>query len=154
WHQQRHVGHRRAGVARHQIDPRGRPALGRGRSPVNAPERAGVGAAKGAAAALAVEGLSHSFGSRQALRDVSFAIHPGEFTVLLGLNGAGKTTLFSLITRLYDHRGGAIRVFGNEIKENPSEALARIGVVFQQSTLDLDLSVGQNLSYHAALHGI
>ena len=114
----------------------------------------GTDAARSTEAALAVEGLSHSFGARQALRDVSFAIHPGEFTVLLGLNGAGKTTLFSLITRLYDHRGGAIRVFGNEIKERPSEALARIGVVFQQSTLDLDLSVGQNLSYHASLHGI
>jgi ABC-2 type transport system ATP-binding protein len=107
-----------------------------------------------AGAALAVHGLSHSFGARQALRDVSFAIHPGEFTVLLGLNGAGKTTLFSLVTRLYDHRGGAIRIFGHEIKDEPSEALARIGVVFQQPTLDLDLSVAQNLFYHASLHGI
>lgn len=103
---------------------------------------------------LAVGGLSHAFGERQALREVSFELHRGERTVLLGLNGAGKTTLFSLITRLYDHRSGSIRIFGWEIKENPSEALRRIGVVFQLPTLDLDLTVAQNLFYHAALHGL
>lgn len=103
---------------------------------------------------LAVGSLSHAFGERQALREVSFGLRRGERTVLLGLNGAGKTTLFSLITRLYDHRSGSIRIFGWEIKENPSEALRRIGVVFQLPTLDLDLTVAQNLSYHAALHGL
>lgn len=103
---------------------------------------------------LAVSGLSHSFGERQALREVAFQLRRGERTVLLGLNGAGKTTLFSLITRLYDHKSGSIRIFGWEIKEKPSEALARIGVVFQLPTLDLDLSVSQNLFYHAALHGL
>lgn len=106
------------------------------------------------AVALEVVGLSHAFGQRQVLRDVSFTLHCGERMVLLGLNGAGKTTLFSLVTRLYDHKGGAIRIFGREIREKPSEALARIGVVFQQPTLDLDLTVAQNLFYHAALHGL
>ncbi len=104
--------------------------------------------------ALAVEEVSHSFGKRRALDEVSFTVAPGEFAVLLGQNGAGKTTLFSLITRLYDNRSGAIRVFGHDVREQPSEALARIGVVFQQRTLDLDLSVAQNLAYHAALHGL
>jgi len=104
--------------------------------------------------ALAVEGLSHSFGQRQVLKDVSFAIAPGEFTVLLGLNGAGKTTLFSLVTRLYNNRSGAIRVYGYDVRRQPSAALARIGVVFQQRTMDLDLNVAQNLYYHASLHGI
>ena len=105
-------------------------------------------------APLAVAGLSHAFGERQALREVSFELRRGERTVLLGLNGAGKTTLFSLITRLYDHKSGQVRVFGWEIKEKPSEALRRIGVVFQLPTLDLDLTVAQNLFYHAALHGL
>ena len=105
-------------------------------------------------APLAVTGLSHAFGERQALREVSFALRRGERTVLLGLNGAGKTTLFSLITRLYDHKSGQVRIFGWEIKEKPSEALRRIGVVFQLPTLDLDLTVAQNLFYHAALHGL
>lgn len=113
-----------------------------------------AGASAGEASPLAVEGLSHAFGERQALRNVSFALRRGERAMLLGLNGAGKTTLFSLITRLYNHRSGAIRIFGWEIKEKPSEALARLGVVFQLPTLDLDLTVAQNLFYHAALHGL
>lgn len=104
--------------------------------------------------ALSVEALSHSFGPRKALDSVGFAIAPGDFTVLLGQNGAGKTTLFSLVTRLYNNRSGAIRVFGHDVREQSSRALARIGVVFQQRTLDLDLTVAQNLYYHAALHGI
>jgi ABC-2 type transport system ATP-binding protein len=106
------------------------------------------------ATALEVAGISHSFGPRRVLHDVSFALPAGAFTALLGLNGAGKTTLFSLITRLYDHRGGAIRIFDSELKADPPAALARMGIVFQQPTLDLDLTVAQNLSYHAALRGM
>ena len=112
------------------------------------------GVPEGEAQPLLVKSLSHSFGERQALRDVSFELNRGDRTMLLGLNGAGKTTLFSLITRLYNHRSGSIRIFGWEIKQKPSEALARLGVVFQQPTLDLELSVAQNLYYHAALHGL
>lgn len=104
--------------------------------------------------ALVVENLSHSFGKRRALDGVSFALGAGSFTVLLGQNGAGKTTLFSLITRLYNNRSGSIRVFGHEVRRQPSEALARIGAIFQQRTLDLDLTVADNLRYHAALHGM
>ncbi len=105
-------------------------------------------------AALAVSGLSHAFGDRNVLRDVSFSVRPGDFTVLLGLNGAGKTTLFALITRLFHSRSGSVAVFGRDIRREPSAALARMGVVFQQSTLDLDLTVAQNMAYHAALHGM
>jgi ABC-2 type transport system ATP-binding protein len=106
------------------------------------------------AAALDVQGLSHAFGERKALDDVSFSVRAGDFTVLLGLNGAGKTTLFALVTGLYHSRTGLIAVYGNELKRKPLAALARIGVVFQQSTLDLDLTVEQNMFYHAALHGM
>jgi ABC-2 type transport system ATP-binding protein len=105
-------------------------------------------------AALSVEGLSHSYGARQALKDISFSIQPATFTVLLGLNGAGKSTLFSLVTRLYGTQRGAIRIFGHDVARAPGEALRLIGIVFQPRTLDLDLSVTQNLVYHAALHGI
>ena len=104
--------------------------------------------------ALTVNGLSHAFGSRAALQDVSFVIRPGDFTILLGPNGAGKTTLFALITGLYHARSGSISVFGRDIRTSPSAALARMGVVFQQSTLDLDLTVEQNMFYHASLHGM
>ena len=111
-------------------------------------------AAAPAVAALQVEGLVHEFGPKRALDGVAFTILPGDFTVLLGLNGAGKTTLYSLITRLYNNRSGSIRIFGYDVRKQSSKALARIGVVFQQPTLDLDLTVEQNLQYHAALHGI
>jgi ABC-2 type transport system ATP-binding protein len=104
--------------------------------------------------ALSVEGLSHAYGARQALKDVTFAIAPATFTVLLGLNGAGKSTLFSLATRLFVTQHGTIRIFGHDVARSPGEALRRIGIVFQPRTLDLDLSVTQNLVYHAALHGI
>jgi ABC-2 type transport system ATP-binding protein len=104
--------------------------------------------------ALSVEGLSHAYGARQALNDITFAIPPASFTVLLGLNGAGKSTLFSLVTRLYATQRGAIRIFGHDVSRSPGEALRLIGIVFQPRTLDLDLSVEQNLVYHAALHGI
>lgn len=105
-------------------------------------------------AALEVAAVSHSYGRKRALDNVSFTIAPGSFTVLLGLNGAGKTTLFSLISHLYDTRDGFIRIFGHDIVRTPGEALRRLGIVFQARTLDLDLTVRQNLSYHAALHGI
>jgi ABC-2 type transport system ATP-binding protein len=62
--------------------------------------------------------------------------------------------LFSLATRLYAQAEGVIRVFGMDIRKRASDCLSQIGVVFQQPTLDLDLSVEQNLFYHAALHGI
>ncbi len=104
--------------------------------------------------AFAVEGLGHRFGQRRALNDVSFSIEPGEFTVLLGLNGAGKTTLFSLATRLYAQGEGMIRVFGMDLRQRLLECLGLMGVVFQQPTLDLDLTVEQNLFYHCALHGL
>jgi ABC-2 type transport system ATP-binding protein len=104
--------------------------------------------------ALSVNTVSHSYGPRMALRDVTFSIEPASFTVLLGLNGAGKSTLFSLVTRLYATQRGSIHVFGHDSSRAPGEALRRLGVVFQPRTLDLDLSVTQNLLYHAALHGI
>lgn len=106
-----------------------------------------------AATALSVAGVSHAFGDRRALADVSLEVPAGSFTVLLGLNGAGKSTLFALITRLYDNVSGEIRVFGNDVRRAPSAALRQIGVVFQSRTLDSDLSLLQNLAYHAALHG-
>jgi ABC-2 type transport system ATP-binding protein len=109
---------------------------------------------KADAPALAVHAVSHAYGARTALDDVSFSVARGRFTVLLGLNGAGKTTLFSLVTRLFDTQSGTIDVMGFRIAKDPGQALRRLGVVFQARTLDLDLSVMENLLYHAALHGI
>jgi ABC-2 type transport system ATP-binding protein len=108
----------------------------------------------GNSVALQVDNVSHSYSGRKALDGVSFVIPAGTFTVLLGPNGAGKSTLFALVTRLYDAREGSIAVFGNSLMERPGEALRNLGVVFQSRTVDLDLSIMQNLVYHAALHGI
>lgn len=104
--------------------------------------------------ALELASVSYAYGKRQALDNVSFSIPPGRFAVLLGLNGAGKTTLFSLVSHLFATRSGHIHVFGHDINRKPGDALRRLGIVFQARTLDLDLSVHQNLSYHASLHGI
>jgi ABC-2 type transport system ATP-binding protein len=104
--------------------------------------------------ALLVEHVSHAYGPQVALDDVSLAVPQAGFTALLGLNGAGKTTLFSLITRLYDTRSGNISVLGHPLRREPGAALRLLGVVFQARTLDLDLTVRDNLHYHAALHGI
>ena len=103
---------------------------------------------------LKVEELSFSYPAKKALDNVNFTVAAGECTILLGPNGAGKSTLFSLITRLYDTRAGKIELCGFDVKKQTRQALANLGVVFQQTTLDLDLTVAQNLRYHAALHGM
>ncbi|MFZ2403717.1 MAG: ABC transporter ATP-binding protein, partial [Methylobacter sp.] len=95
-----------------------------------------------------------SYSGKKALDHVNFAIRPGECTLLLGPNGAGKSTLFALITRLYDTRDGHIQLCGYDIKQQTRKALAKLGIVFQQTTLDMDLTVMQNLHYHAALYGM
>jgi ABC-2 type transport system ATP-binding protein len=104
--------------------------------------------------ALEIDCVSHRYGTRVALKNVSLAVRRSSFTVLLGLNGAGKSTLFSLITRLYAIRSGQIRIFGHDVGCEPAAALSKLGVVFQSRALDIDISVRQNLMYHAALHGI
>ncbi|WP_104205193.1 ABC transporter ATP-binding protein [Billgrantia saliphila] len=106
------------------------------------------------APALEVDGLSFAYDAKPVLEALSLAIAAGEFVVLLGPNGAGKTTLFSLITRLHDAPRGEIRIGGFDVRRQAVQAHARIGVVFQQPTLDPDLSVAQNLAYHGALHGM
>ena len=104
--------------------------------------------------ALSIKSLNHNFGDLKVLNEINLTLNPGDYTILLGLNGAGKTTLFSLITRLYDNQTGAVEIFSYNIKKNSTKALANIGVVFQQPTIDLDLTVAQNLYYHASLHGM
>ena len=104
--------------------------------------------------AIAVAGVSKSYGRVSALQNVSFTVLPGAVTALLGLNGAGKTTLLQILTGLFVPDAGQVIVRGHDIARSPTAALARMGIVFQQPVLDLDLTVAQNLRFYAGLHGL
>jgi len=106
-------------------------------------------------AALEIDDLAYSYGRGGfALEGIGLVVPPGSFTALLGPNGAGKTTLMSLLTRLFVPARGRLVIGGWDLRQRPFAALATMGVVFQQPTVDLDLSVEQNLHYAAALHGL
>src|SRR5262245_61569547 len=103
---------------------------------------------------LRVDGLTKKYGDRVALDGVSLTLQGGTFAALLGPNGAGKSTLFQLLTGLFVPDGGQIEVAGQSMQRAATHALRHIGVVFQQMSLDLDLSVRANLQFHADLHGL
>mgnify|MGYP001166860162 FL=1 len=103
---------------------------------------------------LNIESLSKSYGPIKALNEVSFSLAEGEYTSLLGPNGAGKTTLFQILTGLFVSEKGNILINNYDMRNDAIKALAHIGVVFQQITLDMDLTVMENLKFHSNLHGI
>ena len=103
---------------------------------------------------LAIKNISKCYGHQLALQQLSLNIQPGEFCALLGPNGAGKSTLFQVLTGLFAPDSGDVELFGISLRHQPQKLLARLGVVFQQQSLDLDLSVRRNLMFHAQLHGL
>ena len=105
-------------------------------------------------AALEVQGLVKRYGDRAALAGVTFSLPRGCLVALLGPNGAGKSTLFQVLTGLFAADEGDVAAAGFSLRQAPARALRHIGVVFQQMSLDLDLSVRRNLAFHAALHGL
>ena len=104
--------------------------------------------------ALHLSGLVKRYGQRLALDGLSLDLHAGTLAVLLGPNGAGKSTLFQVLTGLFGADAGEVTVQGHSLRSAAPAALAHIGVVFQQMSLDLDLSVQRNLQFHADLHGL
>ncbi len=106
------------------------------------------------APALLLDGVVKSYGAVRAVDGVSLRASPGEFIALLGPNGAGKTTLFQLLSGLFVPDAGRIEIIGHDMRRDPVPALGLLGIVFQQPTLDLELSVTGNLLFHAGLHGI
>lgn len=105
-------------------------------------------------ALLQVCGLSKRYGNQQALDNVELKVAEGEFVALLGPNGAGKTTLFQLLTALFMPDAGTAYIAGHDIRRGTTAALAALGVVFQQPTVDLEMTVIGNLRFHARLHGM
>jgi ABC-2 type transport system ATP-binding protein len=103
---------------------------------------------------LQADGLHKAYNGKPALKGVTLSLQPGEMVALLGPNGAGKSTLLQLLTGLFTPDQGAITVLGQDMRRHPARALAGLGVVFQQSALDLDLTVMANLLFHTDLHGI
>lgn len=103
---------------------------------------------------LQVRQVSKSYGQLKALNSISLSIETGQFVGLLGPNGAGKTTLFQLLSGLFTADSGSISVNGYDMSTHAVAALGKLGIVFQQPALDLDLTVKANLNYHARLHGL
>ena len=106
------------------------------------------------APALLLDNVVKTYGATRAVDGVSLRAMAGDFVALLGPNGAGKTTLFQLLSGLFVPDSGRIVVMGHDMRRDPVPALAQLGIVFQQPTLDLELTVMGNLLFHAGLHGI
>jgi ABC-2 type transport system ATP-binding protein len=104
--------------------------------------------------ALSLHEVARSYGPVKAVDGVSFDVGAGELVALLGPNGAGKSTLFQLLSGLFTPDRGRIEVMGHDMSADPLPALAGLGIVFQQMTLDLELTVRGNLMFHAGLHGL
>ncbi|WP_309679811.1 ATP-binding cassette domain-containing protein [Polaromonas sp.] len=103
---------------------------------------------------LRARDLHKSYAGKPALTGLSLTLFPGEMVALLGPNGSGKSTLMQLLTGLFSPDRGDIEVLGHNMRTHASAALAGLGVVFQQTALDLDLSVQANLLFHTDLHGL
>jgi ABC-2 type transport system ATP-binding protein len=118
---------------------------------IAAPDRARSGAPR---PRLSVAGLSKSFGDRKALEDLSFEVRPSEIFGLLGPNGAGKTTAFRLLSGLLPPDRGTFALDGETGTAASLSYRVRLGVVFQEPSLDLKLTARENLALGAALYGV
>lgn len=103
---------------------------------------------------IKIERLYKSFGDVTAVNDLSFKVKRGELFAFLGVNGAGKSTTINVICGQLKKDGGSVEICGTSLDENADEIKRKIGVVFQFSALDKDLSVKENLESRAALYGI
>ena len=104
--------------------------------------------------ALDLIDVRKSYGKVEAVCGVTLRVQPGEIVGLVGPNGAGKSTLFQMAAGLFNPDAGEVRVFGLGYRESPRAILARLGVVFQSRSLDLDMTVHDNLAFHGSLFGL
>jgi ABC-2 type transport system ATP-binding protein len=104
--------------------------------------------------AIKVENVSFAYGSSQALDGVSFSVEKGEIFGLLGPNGGGKTTLFRILCTLLAPQNGRVEVLGVDVGQEPLRVRKEVGVVFQSSSLDKELTVRENLVHQGHLYGL
>ena len=104
--------------------------------------------------AIEVDDLVKSYGETDAVRGVSFTVPPGEVFGFLGPNGAGKSTTINMLCTLAEPTSGVARVSGFDVVTQRDAVRRHIGLVFQDPTLDVQLTAGQNLRLHAELYGI
>jgi ABC-2 type transport system ATP-binding protein len=107
-----------------------------------------------ASAAIAISQLSHSYGRRQAIRELTLEVARGEVFAFLGPNGSGKTTLFRVLSTLIPAQCGQVRILGYDLQRETQQIRTRIGVVFQAPSLDKKLTVAENVRHQAALYGL
>jgi ABC-2 type transport system ATP-binding protein len=105
-------------------------------------------------AIIETENLTKRYGSLAAVDGVSLEIGRGEVFGLLGPNGAGKTTFISMLVTMRKPSGGRASVDGHDVSKEPGEARKSIGIVFQDPTLDEELTACENLELHAAMYGV
>ncbi len=103
---------------------------------------------------IEIEHLSKSFGEVHAVQDLSFQVKEGELFAFLGINGAGKSTTINIMCGQLAKDAGTVRIGGVDLDADPDSIKRSLGVVFQGSVLDKDLSVRDNLESRAALYGI
>jgi len=103
---------------------------------------------------IRVQNLVKSFGSFTAVNDVSFEVAGGEIFAFLGPNGAGKTTTIKMLTTLLRPTSGSIELDGLDPQRRQHEARRRFGIVFQDPSLDQDLTAWENMQIHGVLYGV
>lgn len=103
---------------------------------------------------IEIDHLSKRFGEVQAVKDLSFRVKEGELFAFLGVNGAGKSTTINILCGQLPKDAGSVRIDGKSLDEEPDAIKRSLGVVFQNSALDKDLTVRENLQSRAALYGI
>lgn len=103
---------------------------------------------------LDVSNFSHAYGDVQAVKDVSFTVKRGEFFSFLGPNGAGKTTVINTLITLLPMQEGTVTVAGFDLRADRVKVRESIGIVFQQITLDKDMTVRETLDFHGDIYGM
>jgi ABC-2 type transport system ATP-binding protein len=104
--------------------------------------------------ALSIESVVKNYGPVQALQGVSFDVKPGEVFGLLGPNGAGKTSLISIVVTLEQATRGRVKVFGNDVAQNPRQAKVNVGWVGQEIINSGFFDVEEILKFHAGYYGM